>query len=120
MAYSPYNYSAGYQPYGGTYMPQPRQETPTAQINSGFVCRPVGSREEGVAAQVDYMSAGLVMPDLGHGMIYLKRFNPNTGTSDFAEFAYKPPEPPAPPVQYVTVDEFEAFKKQLGGINDAE
>ena len=109
--FSPYNYnSGGFQPYN-TYMPQQRQELQPAQQNGGFSCRPVGSREEAVAAQIDDMSAGLVMPDLAHGMIYFKRFNSN----DFAEFEYKAPEPPAPPVRYVTFEEFEAFKNQFGG-----
>lgn len=110
--FSPYN-PVGYQPY--TYMPPQRQELQPAQQNGGFSCRPVGGREEAVAAQIDYMSAGLVMPDLAHGMIYFKRFNPNTGASDFAEFEYKAPKPPAPPVRYVTFEEFEAFKNQFGG-----
>ena len=105
MNYSPY--SAGYQNFGG-FTPQRTEQS------VGFTCRPVGSREEAVAAQIDYMSAGTVMPDLAHGVIYFKRFNPNTGASDFAEFTYKAPEPAAPPPRYVTFEEFEAFKNQIG------
>ena len=78
-----------------------------------FACHPVTSREEAVAAQTDYFSAGLVMPDLGHGTIYLKRFNPQTGASDFFEFRAVQEEKAEELVQYVTMEEFEKFKNQL-------
>ncbi len=51
----------------------------------------------------NFTSAGDIMPDLGHGVIYLKRFNPNTGTSEFAEFKYAAPTPPEKPQEYATV-----------------
>ena len=63
-------------------MQQPQQTQQPGDLQA----RIVTSREEAVAAQTDYFSAGLVMPDLGHGTIYLKRFNPQTGASDFFEF----------------------------------
>lgn len=116
---------SAYNP-AGTYIPQqnpvqqfqPQQMAPTPQqqIMQGFACHPVTSREEAVAAQTDYFSAGLVMPDLGHGMIYLKRFNANTGASDFFEFKSMQTEEneTAPePEKYVTVKEFEKFKTEL-------
>ncbi len=115
MAY-PYGYPGygGYTP-GQTYMPQQQmqpQQLPAAQMAQAFACRPVTSREEAVAAQTDYFSAGLVMPDLSHGVIYLKRFNQQTGASDFFEFKLAQPEAKHE-VQYVTVAEFEKFQKEL-------
>lgn len=107
MAYTPYGYP--------TYMPtqqqyQPRQDymqpmaqqpvQPPQQNTQGFSCRPVTSREEAVAVLADYFTPGTIMPDLGHGCIYLKRFNPNTGASDFYEFVLnqtKPEEPKTAP-----------------------
>ena len=96
----------GYAPQQ-TYFPQ-------QQVNPAYSCHPVGSREEAVAAQTDYFSAGLVMPDLSHGVIYLKRFNQQTGASDFFEFrlAQAEPKEESKP-QYVTVEEFEKFQKEL-------
>lgn len=90
-----------------TFFPQQQQ-----QMNPAFACHPVGSREEAVAAQTDYFSAGLVMPDLSHGVIYLKRFNQQTGASDFFEFKLAQPEAKSE-AQYVTVAEFEKFQKEL-------
>lgn len=116
MAY-PYGYPGygGYTP-GQTYMPQQQmqpQQMPAAQMAQAFACRPVTSREEAVAAQTDYFSSGLVMPDLGHGVIYLKRFNQQTGASDFFEYRLAADEKEQPAAQFVTVEEFDRFQKEL-------
>lgn len=58
---------------------------------SGYVCRPVTSREEAVAVTVDFLGPGTIMPDFGHGMIYFKRFNPNSGGAEFFDFSVQPP-----------------------------
>lgn len=93
---------------------QPTQPiTPVQSVQQpAFACRPVTSREEAVAAQTDYFSAGLLMPDLGHGLIFMKRFNPNTGASDFFEFAIKTEQPQTAP-EYVTRSEFEELKASI-------
>ena len=98
-----------YQQYQQTYQPPMQVYQPPRQ--GEFLCRPVTCREEAVGAQVDYFSP-LVMPDLGHGVIYLKRFNPQTGSSDFVEFRASQPE--APP-QFVTMEEFNAFREEVLG-----
>lgn len=97
------------------------------QNNSGYICRPVTGREEAVAMQVDFLGPGTLMPDFPHGIIYFKRFNPNTGAADFAEFRLAPPQPEPKPAQGVTMDDFNALadrvrklEKMEGGIkNDA-
>lgn len=105
----------GYNPQQTYFAQQQYNPQPQQQMSPAFACHPVGSREEAVAAQTDYFSAGLVMPDLSHGMIYLKRFNQQTGASDFFEFRIVQPEQKedARPAQYVTVEEFEKFQKEL-------
>lgn len=52
----------------------------------GYITRPVTSREEAVAAQTDVFGLGTLMPDLSHNVIYLKKFNPQTGGSVFQTF----------------------------------
>jgi len=86
--------------------------------NANFSCRAVTSKEEALAAQTEYFSLGTIMPDLAHNVIYFKRFNPQTGSSDFAEF--KLAAAPTQPVQYVTAAEFAEFKESIKGriIND--
>lgn len=108
--YMPYNY----QPYTGAYSaptaPQYQNGISTAPTTqSGFICRPVTSGLEAEAVQVDFMGPGTIMPDLGHGLIYLKRFNPNTGTSDFLVFA----EQKQPVIQYATIDDINALRSEI-------
>lgn len=87
----------------------------TQQSANGFVCRPVTSREEAVATQVDFFGSGTVMPDLSHGIIYLKRFNQQTGGSDFYEFVYQPHKEPEQP-KYATLDDLEQLRKDVESL----
>ena len=93
------------------------------QMSNAFDCYRVGSKEEAIAARLDYFTAGLVMLDFSHDAIYLKRFNRNTGANDFYEFKLVMPEEKHE-MQYVTVAEFEKFQKELsrrfGGKTEKE
>lgn len=112
-------YYPPYNNYGGNYSQQQSMQTQ----QQGYICRPVTCREEAVAAQVDYFSSGLVMPDFARGVIYVKRFNPNTGASDFGEFKYCPPQPEAPavdPAQFVTRKEFDEFARRVQAMKEVE
>lgn len=104
-----------YQPqqpfYGGYQRPQPPIQQ-SQQITPGYVCKPVTSREEAIATSTDYFSLGVVMPDIGHGMIYLKRFNQQTGASDFFDFKLFTPEQ-APAVEYATKADLDALRAEL-------
>lgn len=98
------------------YTPQ-RQETPMYvgmqnMGQSGYICRPVASRLEAEAAQIDFFGPGAIMPDLSHGAVYLKRFNPTTGASDFIVFTAQPMQETAP-VQYATMKDLEALRDEL-------
>lgn len=96
------NYGFGYQPY-----PNGVQN----QGSTGYICRPVTSREEALATPIDYMSAGIIMPDIAHGMIYVKRFNAQTGVSEFGDFAVVPPPTPKQEINtdYALKDDFNAL-----------
>lgn len=109
MAY-PYNMNYGYNPQQ-TFMPQ-SQPMPQMQGQPGYTAQPVTGREEAMAVRADYFNGGVVMPDLAHDTIYLKRFNPNTGASDFFEFRLFHGEQEQS-ARYVTVEEFERFQKEL-------
>ena len=47
-----------------------------------------------MAVTVDFLGPGTIMPDFGHGMIYFKRFNPNSGGAEFFVFSVQPPPQP--------------------------
>ena len=117
MAWTP-NY--GWNGYNGVYMPQMPVQAPqgvpqTQAVNnppSGFNCRPVTSKEEAQAVQVDFFGPGTLMPDLGHGVVYLKRFNQNTGACDIFEFVAQQ-QKETPPVQYATIEDLNALRDEL-------
>lgn len=99
------------QPYmPGSYNYQP--QIPQMPQQAGFACRPVTSREEAQAAQIDFFSPGSIMPDLGHGVIYLKRFNQNTGGSDLFTFALQQDQPKTEPV-YAPADEVKELRRMV-------
>lgn len=134
MAYTPYqpyggyNYQQTYIPYvpprfDGLQQPQnaagapssvPAMSAPSSQ-QTGFLCRPVTSREEALAVQADYFSPGTLMPDLGHNVVYLKRFNTNTGASDMFKFALvqDAPSEQAVPAETVSPKILETINTQL-------
>lgn len=135
------NYPSYYPPYQfGSYMapqqrfdqmganPPAQQNAPQAQMqgqNQGFVVRPVTSREEAVAAQIDFFGPGTIMPDLSHGVMYLKRFNPQSGASDFFAFTVEQPKEEKP-VQYATKEDIDSLRNEIEQLkgkkvkNDAE
>ena len=100
---------------GGSLYPQAPQQAQQTPVQ-GFVCRPVTSREEAVAVQVDVFGPGTVMPDLAHGMVYLKRFNQNTGASDFLEFAYRPQETVQPAPAYDPRVDIESIRSEMNAL----
>lgn len=118
--YTPYNY-APYQPQQarldgtGVTAPQMQNAQQSANIgqSGGFLVRPVTGREEAVAVPVDFLGPGTLMPDLPHGTIYLKRFNPQTGSSEFYAFVLPPPEPEPDPVQYATRQDLDALREEI-------
>lgn len=114
MAYYPPSVG-GYQPPQMQMMPQAPSYPPMTQNattgQQGFTVRPVASREEAMAVQTDFWGAGILLPCLGQGIIFLKRFNPNTGASDLLEFAYTPPQQNT--TQYVTLDVFQQLFQRV-------
>lgn len=96
LAYGGYNPAAPYAPridatQGFQQPTQPVQQPQNVTTLSSFVCRPVASKEEAMGVPVDFMGNPMFFPDLAHGIIYMKRFNTNTGSADMFEFRL--PEP---------------------------
>lgn len=95
----------------------PVQNVQSAQMQQpNYVTRPVTSREEAVAVQVDVFGLGTLMPDISHGVIYLKRFNPNTGGSDFLTFAVR--EEPKQPNALDMRREFENVYSEIDHLKE--
>lgn len=92
-------------PYGGYYpqtnmrspiyqqpVPQmmPQAEQHSQPVQSGLKVIPVGSITEAQAVPTDFMGDTILMPDFGHGAIYMKVLNPNTGGAIFRVFKLEP------------------------------
>lgn len=65
---------------------QPQQAMPRATITM------VTSRAEVEAAQIPFDGTIPVFADFGHGVIYTKRLNINTGTADVEEYVLHQPQ----------------------------
>lgn len=119
MPYPTYISPPGAQAPGVYQAPWERQ-APQPMPGPGYSCRPVTSREEAVAAQVDFLGPGTIMPDFGHGMIYFKRFNPNSGGAEFFDFSVQPPpssnqpDPAAP--AYDPKDDIEMLRNDFNSL----
>ena len=113
----------GYQPAQGgfpyqptPYLPQQQNAVQSQQAapQQGFRTQPVASREEAMAIQTDFWGPGILMPCLGQGVIFLKRFNQETGASDLFEFVYAPPQQkPQPSTDFVPMNLFRELAQKV-------
>ena len=126
------NYPYYYQPYQPYQPPmadqlmqlrqnqfQPVQNQQTQQAQSNFFCRPVASKEEALGVPVDFMGAPMFFPDLAHNVVYMKRFNTNTGSADVFEFHGTQQEAPkdmAP--AFAPLDEFMSMKDTIAQLKE--
>lgn len=111
------NYMNYYQPPMQNQY-QPGQMNPTPQMNppqqaqQNFVCRPVASKEEALGVPVDFMGNPMFFPDLAHNVIYVKRFNTNTGAADVFEFRGEQAQV-AQATSFAPLDEFNVMKETI-------
>lgn len=117
-AYSPW----GYNP-ASTYIPQLSPQMPVNAPQSASVggqglspaSRMVSNRDEANAIPADFSGSLMVFPDVRNNRVYIKRWNYQTGTADFMEFAPVVPEPvkEMPVVRYATIDDLNALREEL-------
>ncbi len=91
-------------PYSN-YMARPIDSQNLLSNNQFLKCRPVSSKEEARAFQIDLDGSLWVFTDLGNGKIYTKQVN-NDGTATFRTYAFVEDENPYGSNQYVTKEEF--------------
>ena len=85
------------------YMARPPMQT--NQTNQFLRCRPVSSKEEAMAAQIDLDGSLWVFPNTPNGKIYTKQIN-NDGTAAFKTYTLTQNENPYNSNDYVTKEEF--------------
>ena len=99
---------------------QPVQPQGNGNTQPAFFCRPVASREEALGVPVDFMGAPMFFPDLAHNVIYMKRFNTNTGAADVFEFHSQQTkeQPINPAAAFAPLDEFMDMKNTIDQLKD--
>ena len=89
-------------PYNNPWLQQQQQLQPSNQY---LKCRPVSSREEAMACQIDLDGSLWIFPNVGNGKIYTKQVN-SDGTATFATYTFTKNENPYNSNEYVTKEEF--------------
>lgn len=135
MAYN-YGYSGfnpSFNPYQGQQMvpvQQPAQMTmpplqsavQPQQVPQGLsnASRPVSNREEAVSTPADFSGALMVFPDLSNNRVYLKRWNMQTGSADFGEFAPVIPAANEPQqkevIAFANLDDFQRLQETVTNL----
>lgn len=90
------------------YMVRPMNQN----VNQYLKCRPVASKEEARAAQIDLDGSLWVFTDVANGKIYTKQINTN-GTATFKTYAFTADEDPYDTSEYVTKQEFNKVIQDL-------
>ena len=85
----------------------------TVNTNNQYLkCRPVASKEQARAAQIDLDGSLWVFTDVGNQKIYTKQINYD-GTATFKTYALTADENPYNSSEYVTKDEFNSVIQNL-------
>ena len=86
--------------------------TVNANSNQFLKCRPVASKEQARAAQIDLDGSLWVFTDVGNQRIYTKQINYD-GTATFKTYVLTVDENPYNSSEYVTKDEFNSVIQNL-------
>lgn len=131
--YNAYNPYSPMQLYQTPMMQQPQQITQpqmqpvqqTTQPAQGLssASRPVTNREEAVSTPADFSGALMVFPDLPNNRVYLKRWNMQTGSADFGEFAPVIPEQPREnetkqATAFASLEEFHGLQETVANLQE--
>lgn len=128
LPYNAYNPYSPMQTYQTPMMQQPQQITQTqmqpvqqaTQPAQGLspASRPVTNREEAVSTPADFSGALMVFPDLANNRIYLKRWNMQTGSADFGEFAPVIPQnnEPQKPAAFASLEDFRGLQETVTNL----
>jgi hypothetical protein len=111
----PYNNYMSNVPYNN-YMEQPQFYRNNNQIqmpNQYLKCRPVASKEEAMAFQIDLDGSLWVFPNIPNNKIYTKQIN-NDGSATFSTYALsQEAENPYTSGEFVTKNEFNQVVESL-------
>ena len=106
-------FSQTYNPnYFGKQQQNNSQNSFNLNQNQFLKCRPVSSKEEAMASQIDLDGSLWVFTDVGNGKIYTKQIN-NDGTATFKTYTWSKDEDPYTSTEFVTKNEFNRVIQSL-------
>lgn len=131
MAYQPFNYNP--YPYGtfnsasvrpdaqmGQMFPQTQNVPPAQSVGQGQgispMSRPVSSKEEAMAVGADFSGAPMIFPDMAHNVIFVKRWDYQSGSAVFTEYVPKEAKPETPTAVYATQGDFKELAESVEKI----
>ena len=116
MGYAPQMQLVYQQPQ---YMPAQQAQQPQPQQEQ-FYCRPVASAEEARAVPVDFNGKPMLFPQLNAGRIYVKIFDPGSGSAIFREFRMVEPETEAqtPAVAFAPMSAVEQLSQTVAELQN--
>ena len=117
-----YNYQPQQMGYQQPMQPMYQQYQPMKQESQLF-CRPVASADEARGVPVDFSGKPMIMPHLSAGRIYVKAFDPGTGSSMLREYRLTEPEPepPNPAAAYApagVVEQINKLEETVSALQD--
>lgn len=129
-----YPWTNGYNPYYPVQVPPAPQIAQAPQMpqiqqpqQSGMLCRPVTSPEEAKNTPVDFMGNLMIFPDVQNNRIYTKRWNGQSGMTEFCEFIPAIPaaqEAPQPDFVMQALaalnDKVDALASKIGGNHEQQ
>jgi hypothetical protein len=92
------------------YFP-PQNVAPAQPVGQtqGFLCRPVTSKAEAIAAQIPFDGSTSYFVDTSNGNIYAKTFSFQDGTAPIVTYVREAEHT----VQYATIDDLNALREEL-------
>lgn len=111
-----FNYGAGYTPVARPAepmqgYPQPQNVAPAQPVGQGqgFLCRPVTSKAEAIAAQIPFDGSTSYFVDTSNGNIYAKTFSFQDGSAPIVTYVRETEQT----IQYATIDDLNALREEL-------
>lgn len=108
---TPVQFPYGTVPYNN-YMGQVNQQQNLFNQNQYLKCRPVTSKEQAMASQIDLDGSLWIFTDLNHERIYTKKIN-NDGTAAFETYLLTKEPEPIISNDYVTREQFNKVIQSL-------
>lgn len=106
-----------YQPMMG-YQQMYYQQPQVQQQEQPLYCRAVTSREEALGVPTDFSGRPMTFIDPAHGRVWVKTFNPATGSADLDEYCKATAMPKDESPSFASVAALQALEKKVEELTE--